>query len=461
MFLKPKFPYLAVASLSAQHFCIMVNIYTYYKKGDKMNKKGIKITENERFLSDLDGLLKIKTVRGDCGEVTKKAPLGKGINDAIEYMLRIGDSFGFKTKNLDGYCGYIEMGEGEELLGILCHLDVVSADGEWICDPFSATLIDEKIYGRGILDDKGAALLSLYAMKKVSECDIKLNKRVRLILGGDEETGAWECIKRYKETEEIPTIGFTPDGEFPVVFAEKGLLKIKISGDYSANDESFLFEGGKVVNIVPDFAKCVINNKEYTKKGIPAHASEPHKGDNAIINLGKELFKLFGSNEENPYLKLLSIASNEGFDIKLCDEPSGQLTINPSVAKADCKSGSLICDIRYPVTYKLEDFIGNIENAVNPLGFKVEVLSHDVPLYVEKDSHLVSTLRQVYENRTGDKSEPISMGGGTYAKAFPNTVAFGLIFLDSESGCHVANEFMKLSEMEKCFDILCDAIVKL
>ncbi len=417
-----------------------------------------RITENESFLKDLKGLLQIKTVRGDCGEESKEAPLGKGINDAIEYMLALGRKFGFKTKNLDGYCGYIEMGEGEKLLGILCHLDVVSADGEWICEPFDATVVDEKIYGRGILDDKGAALLSLYAMKKISESGIKLDKRVRLILGGDEETGVWECIKRYKKTEEIPSVGFTPDGEFPVVFAEKGLLKIKISGEYDISDESFLFEGGKVINIVPDFAKCILEGSEYTKNGVPAHASEPHKGENAIINLGKELFL---KNKENPYLNLLSVASNDGLNINLSDEPSGQLTINPSVAKADCKQGSLICDIRYPVTYKLEDFIGNIEEAVGKIGFKVEILSHDVPLYVEKDSHLVSTLKKVYEDRTGDNSEPISMGGGTYAKAFPNTVAFGLIFLDSESGCHVANEFMKFDEMEKSFDILCDAIVKL
>ncbi len=417
-----------------------------------------KITENKEFLNDLKGLLKIKTVRGDCGEVTKEAPLGKGINDAINYMLSIGERFGFKTKNLDGYCGYIEMGEGDELLGILTHLDVVSADGKWICEPFDMTVIDDKIYGRGILDDKGAALLALYAMKKIADSGVKLDKRVRLILGGDEETGAWECIKRYKETEEIPTIGFTPDGEFPVVFAEKGLLKIKIEGSYDISDSTFSFEGGKVINIVPDYAKCVLNGDKYDKKGVPAHASEPEKGVNAIINLGKELYE---ENNDNPYLKLLSIASNDGFDINLCDEPSGKLTINPSVAKADSKSGSLICDIRYPVTYKLEDFIGNIEKAVEPIGFKVEVLAHDVPLYVEKDSHLVSTLRQIYEDKTGDKSEPISMGGGTYAKAFKNTVAFGLIFLDSESGCHVANEFMKLDEMEKSFAILCDAIVKL
>ena len=190
------------------------------------------ITENKEFLNDLKGLLQIKTVRGDCGEVSSEAPLGKGVNDAINYMLDIGKRFGFKTKNLDGYCGYIEMGEGDELLGILAHLDVVSADGKWSCEPFDLTVVDDKMYGRGIIDDKGAALLSLYAMKNISDSGIRLNKRIRLILGGDEETGVWEGIKRYKETEEIPTIGFTPDGDFPVVFAEKGLLKIKIEGNY-------------------------------------------------------------------------------------------------------------------------------------------------------------------------------------------------------------------------------------
>lgn len=416
------------------------------------------ISENKQFLEDLDGILKIKTVKGECGEETEKAPLGEGINNAINYMLALGEKFGFKTKNIDGCCGYIEMGEGEELLGILTHLDVVSADGEWSVEPFSLTVRDGKYYSRGIIDDKGPAMMSLYAMKQIQNEKIKLSKRVRLILGGDEETGRWECIKKYKNSEKEPDIAFTPDGEFPVVFAEKGMLKLKIKGNYELEDKTFLFEGGHVINIVPDYAKCICNGKDYVAFGTAAHASEPHKGENAVLKLAGDLFE---KGVKNPFVDLLLNINKKDLGIDICDEPSGELTLNPAIAKADFCHAELLCDIRFPVTKKLGDFYPNIEKKVKELGFDVEIMNVDNPLYEEKDGFLVSTLQSVYEKITGDKTPPVAMGGGTYAKAFKNTVAFGIMFPDCESGCHVADEHLTKDELDKSFEIIKEAIIKL
>lgn len=415
------------------------------------------ITENKEFLKDLDGVLKIKTVRGNCGEETKTAPLGKGINDAIEYMLSLGKSFGFETKNLDGYCGYIHFGNEEDFVGILTHLDVVEAQGEWSVEPFGLTQKDNKYYSRGIIDDKGPAVMSLYAMKEIKESGIPIKKGIRLIMGGDEETGKWECIERYKKTEKEPTIGFTPDGEFPVVFAEKGMLKIKIKGNYDVSDKSFSFMGGNVINIVPDYAKCVINDEKYEAFGVASHASEPQKGENALLKLANEV----SGKCENPFVQLLINLTKENLGINIFDEPSGELTFNPAIAKADCKYGEIQCDIRFPVTKKLEDFYGNLEKAVKELGFEVEVMSCENPLYEKKDGFLVTTLQNVYEKAMNEKSEPVSMGGGTYAKAFKNTVAFGIMFPDCESGCHVADEHLTKDEFNKAYEIIKDAIKEL
>lgn len=415
------------------------------------------ISENKEFLKDLDGVLKIKTVRGDCGEETKNAPLGKGVNDAIEYMLNLGNKFGFETKNLDGYCGYIHFGNQEDFIGILTHLDVVAADGEWDFEPFGLSVKDDKYYSRGIIDDKGPAMMSLYAMKEIKDSGIPLNKGIRLIMGGDEETGKWECIERYKKTEKEPTLGFTPDGEFPVVFAEKGMLKIKINCNYNIDDKSFSFSGGHVINIVPDHAKCVVNNEEHEAFGIASHASEPQNGENALLKLAKQI----SSKAKNPFVDFLADLTKENLGIDISDEPSGELTFNPAIVNADCSHCEILCDIRYPVTKKLEDFYPSLEKSVKAYGFDVEVLSCENPLYEKKDGFLVTTLKNVYEKAMGEKVEPVSMGGGTYAKAFKNTVAFGIMFPDCESGCHVANEHLTKNELNKSYDIVKDAIVEL
>ena len=158
-------------------------------------------------------------------------PFGKSVNDALEYTLKLGESLGFRTKNIDGYCGYIEFGEGKELIGIIGHLDVVPEGDNWTYPPFSATIADNKIYGRGAIDDKGPVISSLYAMKAVADtCQIR--KRVRLILGLNEEND-WKCINYYKKHEESPSIGFSPDADFPCIYSEKAILTSYLKMDYS------------------------------------------------------------------------------------------------------------------------------------------------------------------------------------------------------------------------------------
>lgn len=417
------------------------------KEGNKTNNK----LEEKAFLQDLKGLLKIKSTNGDAGTVTPETPIGSRMNDAINYVLDLGKKFGFKTKNLGGYCGIIEMGEGEDMIAILTHVDTVPVGDGWSVPPFDLTLQGDKVYGRGSIDNKGPTMVSLYAIKALADAGRSLNKRVRLIVGGDEEGGEWHCMKRYKATEEIPMYAFSPDSGFPATFAEKGILRVCLEKKLDLLTQSMMFYSGTQINTVPDHANAFLDGVTYESQGKAAHASEPHKGINAIFLLVQEL-KAKGI--KHPFLDLIEIATREGFNIDLSDEISGKLTLNPSIARVDGEKAILECDIRYPVTVKSSIVEKHIAMAVKPLGFSVKILENLEPLHMDKESFLIKSLQKVYKEYTGDTTDPIAIGGGTYARAFDNAVAFGGRFPGEPNMCHQTDEYWSLESMKKNFDII-------
>lgn len=410
--------------------------------------------DQEAFIRDLQALLHIKSVRDDCGPVTEQAPFGQGIYDALEFMLKLGKEAGFRTKMVDGKCCWIEAGEGDEMIAVLAHMDTVPVEDGWLAPPFEGTLIDGKLYGRGVSDDKGPALIAFYGMKAVAG---EMKKRVRLILGGDEESGAWRCMKRYKETEEMPSLAFTPDSEYPVTFAEKGILHVTISGNPACN-VPLSITCDNAYNVVPAHASAEFNGKHYEAEGKSAHAMEPEKGDNALLKL---CALLRDEGAQHPFLELAKIATVQGLGIAYEDEPSGKLTINPSIAHVSADKSELCCDLRVPVTYGAEEVVAAIEKAVAPLGFHAAYDYFQPPLYVKKDSALVQTLQQVYQECTGSTEEPVSTGGGTYARAFPNAVAFGALLPDDELTYHRTNEYWKVESIAKSYQIIANAIAAL
>lgn len=411
----------------------------------------------DAFLQDLKELIAIKSINSDCGAVTEKAPLGEGINNAIEAFLSIGKRFGFKTKNLDGYCGYIEMGEGDELLGIIVHTDTVSTGDGWTYPPLECSVSDDGVYGRGVIDNKGPALLALYCMKAIADSGENLSKRVRLIIGGDEENGDWKCMARYKKTEELPTIAFSPDGDYPVVFGEKGLLRVEISGEETEIAPDFCFEAGTVINIVPDKAEAVVDGKTIHATGKSAHGSTPEKGENAILKVAKEICNLY---PESTFARLFSLTDAKALGIDIKDEMTS-ISVNSSIVKADSKFCSLSYDIRYPITADGDAVIASIKKAAEEKGLCARIYFHDKPLYVPRDSHLVKTLSDIYQSRTGDDAPPVAIGGGTYAKAFKNCVAFGAMLPDEPETMHAPDEFWSFRSIDINFDIISEAILKL
>lgn len=406
-----------------------------------------------QMLSSLKELIRIPSVKAPKEE---GAPYGKDIKRALDYMLALGEKMGFTVKNVDDRACHIEWGEGEELFGILAHLDVVPAGDGWVHEPFGAEEEDGYIYGRGMQDDKGPAVAVLYAMYELKEQGFKPNKRVRLILGCDEESG-WSCIDHYFSKEEMPTSGFSPDGDFPIINSEKGVAHFRITYPYQNGDNGFILKelsAGQRVNMVPDKASCVyeLGGREHTLffEGKSAHGSTPECGINAAFPLVNRMAELSDSPVFREISELfVENANGEKLGLNITDD-SGSLTLNLGTLSYDGSSVCVEIDIRHPFSISRDELI---ERLTAQISGKISPLGSHRPLFVPEDSPLVVTLKEAYQSVTGEEAFCIAIGGATYARALDNAVAFGPIFPDSESTIHMKEERMLVSELHTMYEI--------
>ena len=455
----------------------------------------------DEMIQKLQELIQIPSVYSE--SKNPLMPFGENINKALEYMLDLGNKLGFRTKNIDGYCGYIEFGEGEELLGIIGHLDVVPSGDGWTYPPFSASIVGEKIYGRGAIDDKGPVIASLYAMKYVLD-NCKVNKRVRLILGLNEEN-SWNCIKYYKSHEETPTIGFSPDADFPCIYAEKSILSPCFSIDYSKYSTApisiqVIVCNNNAINVVPKICSTILkidssiimddlikiikdilkkydfeidiyklNNEEIklTSYGVGAHAAHPDLGINAISRLViilQELFKKFNINIElfDFFVKYINTEyDGKSLNMNYKDE-SGVLTLNVGNISLDNNILKMKLNLRIPISISVE----NIENLfISALANYKEITYKRVgympSLYIPKDNYLVKTLCDIYNEESNSYLEPIAIGGATYARAFKNCVSFGANLPGQKDMCHQTDEFISIDNLLFACKVYAKAICEL
>ena len=429
-------------------------------------------------------------------------PFGENANKALEYILDLGKKLGFKTKNIDGYCGYIEFGEGDKLVGIIGHLDVVPEGDNWTFPPFSGKISDNKIFGRGSIDDKGPVISSLYAMKTVMD-NCKIDKRVRLILGLNEEND-WDCIKYYKEHEEWPTIGFSPDADFPCIHAEKGIISPYLNMDYSQFEkEDIVLENidcnNNAINVVPKICSCVLNNKnissseiinklkkfideqnyeidiykidehriKLTSHGIQAHAAHPDLGINSISRLVITLDKVFKTYNINiPIFEFFNKYINtqyDGQDLGIsCEDESGKLTLNVGKIELNNHVLRIGMNLRVPIKTKLADIEETIKKQLLSYeNIELIIKGKKEPLYVPKDSYLVKTLCNIFNEVTNSSLEPIAIGGATYARAFENCISFGANLPYQEDMCHKTDEFISIDNLILATKIYARAIYEL
>lgn len=431
----------------------------------------------DEFLISLKTLISYPSVLNE-GE--NGTPFGQAIQDVLEKTLEICRDIGFTTY-LDpkGYYGYAEIGQGAELLAILCHLDVVPSgdEADWQTPPFEATIKDGWVFGRGVQDDKGPSLAALYAVKSLLDQGIQFKKRVRFIFGTDEET-LWRCMARYNTIEEQASMGFAPDSSFPLTYAEKGLLQVKLHGPGSDQLE---LEVGGAFNVVPDKANYqgplyeqVCNGlkeagydyqsteQTVTVLGVPKHAKDASQDINAVIRLATILAPL----QEHPALSFLATQAGQdgtGRQIfgDIADEPSGHLSFNVAGLMINHERSEIRIDIRTPVLADKEELVELLTRCAQNYQLRYEEFDYLAPLYVAEDSKLVSTLMQIYQEKTGDNSPAISSGGATFARTMPNCVAFGALFPGAKQTEHQANECAVLEDLYRAMDIYAEAVYRL
>ena len=449
----------------------------------------------EDLIAAIQACIQIKSVK-DVEHAAPGAPFGPGIKDALEWTLALGEKLGFTVKNVEGYAGHIEMGTGD-LLGILGHLDVVPEGDGWSAPPYSATIKDGKIYGRGALDDKGPSLTALFAMKAIKDAKIPLNMRVRLILGTDEESG-WADMDYYLKKEQVPQIGFAPDAEFPVIHAEKGILHLELNKSYATPFPHLVrVQGGERPNIVPDVCEVTIKGitneiissklkefsfpegvsgklgsletKQETKltfRGVGAHGSLPQNGKNAILYALRFLQTLPLSSEEQHILDFILTHPGtgyygEGFGIALSDEPSGKLSLNLGILELTSDKVTFVIDIRYPVTFKRDDVFLPIKKIAKSEDISLKILTEQEAHHVPKDSALVQSLLKAYADVTGLEPFAFAIGGGTYAKALPQGVAFGPVFPGEPDVIHCPDEYISIDNLLITTKVYAQAILNI
>ena len=414
-----------------------------------------------------DFLTKLISIKSVGGEPSEGAPYGKAPREALDFFLNEAAQNGFKTGVVGDRAGWIEFGTGDHLIGIICHLDVVPAGDGWNSGAFTLTFTEADgrgriMTGRGIIDDKGPAAASFFAMKELmDEGKEPKDFRVRLILGTDEERSC-SCVEYYAEHGEVPEFSITPDAMFPAIYCEKGILQVKLTGKPCDN---FTADGGSAPNMVPATAKCNVGFDEILVTGKAAHASRPEQGINAI-SLLMDAIESFGYDlNDYPVMKLIKEFDAPSFTGCNITDESGSITSNIGMLNADADGCSLVIDFRIPFTFSMQEAFDNIKAKASEYGFDAEHITFMEALHKDKDSSSIKKLTSIWESHmdkfTGFKEEyrnqykdAIAIGGGTYARHIPNTVAFGPQAPWHEDLCHQANENVAVSDFIEWISII-------
>lgn len=465
----------------------------------------------EEMVKTLQDLIAIPSVEAPAdGDM----PFGKEVHKAFLFMLAQGEKEGFETVNIDNYGGHLEMagydfdedgeitGRSHETMGILAHLDVVPEGKDWEYPPYEGRVVDGRIYGRGTTDDKGPAIAAFYAMKALKEEGVLPKKNVRLILGLDEEAGTgWLGMKAYFGKVEKPDFGFTPDAEFPAIHGEMGILIFeavkKISKTTRRGVELRSLVGGNAANMVPDYARAVLRaesydsikamltdyrretgyqlntkgigkNLEITAQGISSHGARPEQGLNAISILMNFLERIhFANDDVTEFIRFYQDhlgfhLHGEAIDCDLSDEISGHLIFNVGMANIDDEAARLTINIRYPVTSDDEEVFSKMMPIFDQYNIGIVKLNHQKPIYIPADDPLIVTLMEVYRKNTGDMdSQPLVIGGGTYARSMEKAVAFGMTFPGEPELAHQKNESLSIDHLMTGTKIFAESIYEL
>lgn len=445
------------------------------------------------MINDLQELIKIPSVNTDA--VLNK-PFGENIDRALKYIINKSEQFGLNVENFDNYIAHAEFGTGNETIGVLVHLDVVDAGDGWDYPPFGAEIHNGQIYGRGTSDDKGAVIASLYALKAIKESSIKLNKKIRIIFGTNEEV-AWKGITYYLTKNKEPDKTIVIDGVFPLIYAEKGVLSLELTKKIDSKYKIHKLKGGTSINSVPDYCEIVLEKNKYEiykekiekaiknyngkitlinrdnkiliiSKGISSHSSSPENGLNAISQLFCFLADILNTQKEfGSFCKIIKEHIGMDFygkplNIDYCHHEFGKLTLNIGTVKIDDEKIKLGIDIRYPVSLNKDKILKELNLFSNKNDLEMVLIEELKPIYHSLDSQFVKQLLKVYRDVTGDyDSQPLSIGGASYARALNNAIAFGGCMPSDEIRIHEKNEKIPIDSLIKMSKVIARAMFEL
>lgn len=461
----------------------------------KENAEPIKILETkwrelvapykEEAFNELKNLIAIDSVL-DESTATESMPFGKGVETALAYVAKLGERLGFHVDRCDNYVTELTYGEGEKTLDIYAHVDVVPVNKEkWTNNPFELVLKEGNVmYGRGTSDDKGPGIACLYAVKALMDHNMLGGYRLRFLFGGNEENGSL-CLEHYFKTmhKEYPTVGFSPDAEYPLIFAEKSI--------YAYESVNFVnipfveeFHLGSALNIVLAEADCTIHKPESEIKvalekylqshpeiratlegehltfiGKPCHGSTPWNGVNAGLHMLNFLGDFLGIKHLNEIFDQYNdgMGNNIGGNYK--DEYFSETSYN--VGKISYQDGKLILSVnlRFPAGMDVDKILTNVCGQTHAI---IKNLGGSDGFIMNPDSDLVRILMKAYQEETGDlESKPMAIGGGTYARESKNSVAFGAQFLHRDYRMHGNDEFFPLSDFYDNMQIYANAVYHL
>ncbi len=411
----------------------------------------------EKLIEDLLGLVAIPSVALE--DVSETAPYGAGPAKALAYVEQLCQRLDLPFTHCDGKVAWAEIGQGEEMVGVLVHLDVVPLGDGWTKNPLGE-VVDDRIYGRGVIDDKGPTVAVLHAMHRLKAEGVALNRRVRIIFGQCEEVGEWTDMAYYRQTQELPVFGFTPDADFPAIHGEKGILNFRLTMPLAESGFSAA-QAGDATNVVPRICNVTVaeSGEGFFAQGKSAHASLPHLGENAIAKcmgvLDTQFAQFFNTLIGTQY-------HGEAMGCGFADEQSGKLTLNAGVLSVQGADLVLDLDVRSPVSIQPEQVEEAICKSCAPWGISVERTAWEAGIYLDKQGKPLQAMVEAYRQVTGDvDSQSEVIGGGTYARAMPGIVAFGPMQPGRELTEHQADEYMLLEDLRQAEEVYRLALVRL
>ncbi|MCG9627220.1 Sapep family Mn(2+)-dependent dipeptidase [Vibrio mediterranei] len=454
----------------------------------------IKYFDIDEFINDLAGLIAIPSVR-DMTTRKDNAPFGQPIRDAFDYLIQFAEREGLDVRDHQGYALDISIGEGEKEIGILHHVDVVAAGNSslWKTPPFELRQQRDLLFGRGVTDNKGPLLASLYILKLFKQFQVPLTHRVRVIIGGAEET-TWECVEHYFNHNPQPDLGFSPDGDFPIVNGEKGILYAELLREFPAQSDSgscqivqmnsqrdrtstcyqleILLSGQQAEQVAHRFVSVaeISKQKELVRVVLTTpweKSRNPHRVPNCMDAFVAVMREVDGLDENSQQLvDLLDRCFADSIDGKKLglahlDEEMGSTSCCVSAINfSQCKL-TLDFDFRFPKGLDLNDIRTQLQCLSQKHGVSIKEQQYLPLSYLSPESDLIQAMGKAYFDVTGMEAQCFSKGAASYARALTNGVAFGPTFPGDVTHVHESNEQLSLESLRKAITIYVKILISL